>query len=281
MDGRLYGLDQVRILGILNLTEDSFFPESRIGSRDALLRKAGEMLSYGADILDLGACSTRPGALPVTEESELNKLIPAISHLKQAFPECLISVDTFRANVASQCVDAGAAMVNDISGGTLDPLMFATVARLQVPYILTHMRGTPETMQTHCHYEELMSDLILWFSEKISVLHGMGVHDIIIDPGFGFAKNTEQNFEILNRLEELNILGKPVLVGLSRKSMIKNTLGCSAEEALNGTSAMHAIAVQNGANFLRVHDVKEAKEVLLLMEKIRNSDQRKMIIGKS
>lgn len=281
MDGRLYGLDQVRILGILNLTEDSFFPESRIGSRDALLRKAGEMLSYGADILDLGACSTRPGALPVTEESELNKLIPAISHLKQAFPECLISVDTFRANVASQCVDAGAAMVNDISGGTLDPLMFATVARLQVPYILTHMRGTPETMQTHCHYEELMSDLILWFSEKISVLHGMGVHDIIIDPGFGFAKNTEQNFEILNRLEELNILGKPVLVGLSRKSMIKNTLGCSAEEALNGTSAMHAIAVQNGANFLRVHDVKEAKEVMLLMEKIRNSDQRKMIIGKS
>ncbi len=256
-------------MGIINLTPDSFYTESRKSTSSSILETASQMLQDGADILDIGGYSSRPGATAISEEEEINRVIHPIKMIKTTFPDCLISIDTFRSEVARQTVDAGAAIINDISGGELDPNMFQTVASLQVPYILMHMRGNPETMASQNQYEDLTRDVLKELALKVEKLEAMGVHDIIVDPGFGFAKNVEQNFQLLNELEFFNWLEKPLLVGLSRKSMIYKTLGTAPEEALNGTTVANTVALLKGANILRVHDVKEAKEAVGLISKLK------------
>lgn len=251
-------------MGILNITPDSFYAGSRHTTETAILIQAEKMLQDGADILDIGGYSTRPGAEEIPESEELNRSVKAIQLILKTFPEALISIDTFRSSVAAAAVDAGACLVNDISGGELDAAMFDTVARLNVPYILMHMRGTPATMAQLTDYDNLVKDVYDYFHRKIYQLHQRGIKDIIIDPGFGFAKTREQNAELLNELEGFTIFGKPVLVGLSRKSMIWKTLNTNPEGALNGTTCLNTIALMKGARLLRVHDVKEAKEVVEL-----------------
>jgi len=220
------------------------------------------MLSDGADIIDVGAHSSRPGAAPVSLQAELDRAVPVIEKLAGLFPDAILSIDTFRAEVAEQAVRSGAHIVNDISGGSLDAGMFATVARLRVPYILMHMRGTPETMQQFAQYADIATDIAVYFGERISALRTLGVRDIIIDPGFGFAKTLEQNYELLRRVDELHYLGLPILAGISRKSMIYRKLGITPGESLPGTIALNALLLAKGAHILRVHDVKEAKQVV-------------------
>ena len=256
-------------MGILNLTPDSFFSGSRV-SNSQLMERAGKMVEAGADIIDIGGYSSRPGAADISEEEELNRVILAIEALHKMYPDLIISIDTFRSNVAREAVKAGAKMINDISGGQSDPEMFATVADLKVPYVLMHMRGTPKTMQTLTHYDHMMSELIRFFSEQIEKLRQLGVHDIIIDPGFGFSKTIEQNFYLLENLNELHVLNTPILAGLSRKSFIYKTLKIPVEEALNGTTAVNLLALQQGVDILRVHDVKETKELLKLITFMEN-----------
>ena len=256
-------------MGILNLTPDSFFSGSRV-SNSQLIDRAGKMVEAGADIIDIGGYSSRPGAADISEEEELNRVILAIEALHKMYPEMIISIDTFRSNVAREAVNAGAKMINDISGGQSDPEMFATVADLKVPYVLMHMRGTPKTMQTLTHYDHMMSELIRFFSEQIEKLNQLGVHDIIIDPGFGFSKTIEQNFYLLENLNELHVLNTPILAGLSRKSFIYKTLKIPIEEALNGSTAVNLLALQQGVDILRVHDVKETKELLKLITFMEN-----------
>lgn len=256
-------------MGILNLTPDSFFSGSRV-SESQFMDRAGEMVEAGADIIDIGGYSSRPGAADISEEEELNRVILAIEALHKSYPDLIISIDTFRSNVAREAVHAGAKMINDISGGQCDPEMFATVAELKVPYVLMHMRGTPKTMQSLTHYDHMMSELIHFFSEQIEKLQGLGVHDIIIDPGFGFAKTIEQNFYLLQNLNELHVLNSPILAGLSRKSFIYKTLKIPIEEAINGTTAVNLLALQQGVDILRVHDVKETKELLKLITFMEN-----------
>ena len=251
-------------MGILNATPDSFFAGSRTFSEKTLLERAEKLLSEGAVILDIGGYSSRPGATDIPAEEEKNRIVPAIKSLVQKFPEVVISVDTFRADVAQAAVEAGAGIINDISGGSIDGRMFATTAALQVPYILMHMRGTPQTMQTLTDYNDLMPELLTYFAEKTNALRQLGVNDIIIDPGFGFAKTVEQNYEVLQNLEALQMLGLPILAGMSRKSMTYKTLGIGPEEALNGTTALNILALTKGAKILRVHDVKEAVQTVKL-----------------
>jgi len=258
--GELIALNRPFILGILNLTEDSFYAGSRVKG-EALEQRVRQMLENGVDILDIGAASSRPGAKPVSQEEELNRLLPALEIIRKMNPDIPVSIDTFHASVAEKCLDAGADLINDISGGTLDPEMAGVLVRHKCPYILMHMRGTPETMQGLTDYHDIVGELIRYFSSKIEELHRLGIHDIIIDPGIGFAKTAEQNFELLERLNELHILGKPILIGVSRKSMIYKSLGISAEEALPGTDALHALSLLKQARFLRVHDVKEARQI--------------------
>lgn len=260
------------VMGILNVTPDSFYRASRLTEEKHLLQKAGQMLEDGATILDVGGYSSRPGAANITEGEEINRVIPAIKILRQHFPDGLLSVDTFRAEVARQAIEEGASIVNDISGGHHDEAMIPLVARKQVPYICMHMRGTPQTMMDHTVYTDLMGDLLDYFHERIATLHSAGVKDVIIDPGFGFAKTPEQNFELLNRLELLHLIGKPVLVGLSRKSMIWKTLNTTPDDALNGTTALHMVALLKGACILRVHDVKEAVQAVKLFTKLREAE---------
>ena len=256
-------------MGILNLTPDSFFSGSRV-SGNQFLDRACEMVEAGADILDIGGYSSRPGAADISEKEELNRVIVAIEALHKMYPDLIISIDTFRSNVAREAVKAGAGMINDISGGQSDPMMFATLAELKVPYVLMHMRGTPKTMQTLTHYDHMMSDLIRFFSEQIEKLQQLGVHDIIIDPGFGFSKTIAQNFYLLENLNELHVLNTPILAGLSRKSFIYKTLKIPVEEALNGTMAVNLLALQQGVDILLVHDVKETKELLKLITFMEN-----------
>ncbi len=258
-------------MGILNLTPDSFYDGGVLSNKKVILFQAEEMLNEGATFLDVGGYSSRPGAQFVSEEEELQRVLPAVQLLLKEFPEVIVSIDTFRSKIAKACVQAGAAIVNDISGGNLDEKMFETIASLKVPYILMHMRGTPETMSLDTNYGNITSDLINYFSEKISLANAIGITDIIIDPGFGFAKTRQQNFELLNNLELFKSLDNPILVGISRKSMIHKTLNVSPNEALNGTTALHAIAVLKGASILRVHDVKEAVECVTLLEKIKGN----------
>ena len=265
--GKLLSLDTPLVMGILNVTPDSFYPGSRLNSTEEALERARIMLSEGADILDIGGYSTRPGAADISSQEEQDRLIPAIEAIVKEFPDAILSLDTFRADVAEASIQAGAAIVNDVSGGTLDDKMFETVAQLQVPYILMHMRGTPQTMQSMANYSNVTIEVLDELQQQVAKLTRLGVNDIILDPGFGFAKTTEHNFELLNRLEDLRILGLPVLAGMSRKSMVYKTLGIHQTDALTGTIVVNTIALMKGAAILRVHDVKETKQTIELYKK--------------
>ena len=271
LKGELLDLSRPCVMGILNLTPDSFYSNSRMGSIDAALERAETCLKEGAAFIDIGAYSSRPGAAEVTTDEELRRMIPAITAISKRFPEAKLSIDTFRAKVAKESIEAGAHMVNDISGGNLDELMFETVAALNVPYILMHMQGTPQTMQQKPVYKNIGLEVVDYLAEKVSTLKALGVKDIILDPGFGFAKNTTHNYQLMNQLENLDVFGLPVLVGISRKSMIYKLLGTTADEALNGTTILNTIALQKGAAILRVHDVKAAAECIAIVEKMQQS----------
>lgn len=260
--GRLVVLDRPLVMGILNLTPDSFFDGGKYNSVDAALNRAEAMLTEGADMLDLGAYSSRPGAEHISSDEELNRLIPALSEISKQFPEAILSVDTFRSEIAERALDSGAHIINDISGGNLDSNLPIVAARNNAPYICMHMKGTPQTMQQNLNREEVINIVLDFFAQRVPNLEERGVKDIIIDPGFGFGKTLEQNYELLNRLQDLSVIGKPILVGVSRKSMIRLKHGESAEETLNGTIEVNRQLLQNGADILRVHDVKEAVELV-------------------
>lgn len=269
--GELFDLSKPCVMGILNLTPDSFFGKSRISNTGDALRRVEKCLSEGASFIDIGAYSSRPGAADVDVEEELKRLIPVISAIVREFPEARLSIDTFRAKVVMESVLAGAHLINDISGGTLDDGMFRTVAELGVPYILMHMKGNPQNMQLAPEYQHVGLEVIDYFALKIAELRQMGVQDIILDPGFGFAKTMNHNYELLNYLQNLGIFGLPVLAGISRKSMIYNFLGTTAEEAMNGTTVVNTIALLKGASILRVHDVRAAAESIRLVDKMQAS----------
>ncbi len=263
--GRLLDLSTPKVMGIVNVTPDSFYASGRTPDPQAVERRILQLREEGADIVDIGGYSSRPGADDVTPDEEYSRLTVALDALKRLWPEVPVSVDTFRANVARRCVEVwGVDIINDIAGGTLDPAMWQTVAELRVAYVLMHMRGTPATMQSLTDYSDVTAEVITDLSRKVFELRGLGVNDIIIDPGFGFAKTVQQNFILLDELDEFCKMGMPVLAGLSRKSMIWRTLGITPEESLEGTVALNAIALQKGASLLRVHDVKAAKEVVKL-----------------
>ena len=264
--GRLINLSSPVVMGIVNVTPDSFYAESRISTflNSSLVDKVGEMLAAGAGMIDVGGYSTRPGAAAVSEAEEIDRVVPAVEMLIKNFPDCIISVDTFRSKVLHEAVLAGAAIANDVSGGDLDPDMFEVVAKLHVPYILMHMRGTPETMNALTDYTHLTADVIKDLQKKMAKLRELGVVDVIIDPGYGFAKTREQNFELLRNLSEFRVLNCPLLVGISRKRMIWETLNIQSDQALNGTTVLNTMSLLNGASILRVHDVKEAVEAVKL-----------------
>ncbi|GHV57752.1 dihydropteroate synthase [Bacteroidia bacterium] len=259
-------------MGILNITPDSFFAGSRKQTEKEIAERTIQLLEEGAGIIDVGGYSSRPSAAFVSEAEEMDRLRFGLEILFREAPLAVVSIDTFRAGVARECVEKfGAAIINDISAGDLDEKMVDTVAQLQVPYIIMHMRGTPQTMMQYTDYKALMPDILLYFAEKIQRLHQRGVKDIWIDPGFGFSKTTEQNYAILNRLEQFSVFGLPVLVGFSRKTMIREVIDVTPEEALNGTTALNMFALTKGANILRVHDVKEAVQAVKIYNKIRQS----------
>ncbi len=269
--GRLLSLTQPCVMGILNITDDSFYAGSRVASEKEWLLKAEKMLADGAAILDIGAYSSRPGAPDIAEEIESERIRKALASITKEFPEANISVDTFRSQVAKMAVSEGAALINDISGGALDKNMFAAIAELKVPYILMHMRGNPQNMNSLTNYNNLVKDITDYFHDKIAQLTNLGVKDVVLDPGIGFAKTVDQNFSLLNNLEQLRILDKALLVGVSRKSLVWKTLEVTADDALNGTTALHSWALSKGASILRVHDVKEANEVVKLFVKMKQS----------
>lgn len=259
-----------KVMGILNLTPDSFYDGGIYKNESDILKQVEKMLSEGASFIDIGAYSSRPKAQHISETEELNRLIPTIDKLVDYFPEILISVDTFRSQVAQIAIESGACMINDISAGKMDSNMMSTVAALQVPYIMMHMQGTPQNMQQHTAYNDLIKDILFYFSERLSVAKNAGIVDCIVDPGFGFSKTRIQNFELLHRLELLHLLDKPLLVGFSRKSMIYKTLNITADDALNGTTVLNTIALQKKINILRVHDVKEAMQCIALSQQFNN-----------
>jgi dihydropteroate synthase len=267
--GKLVDLAVPRVMGILNLTPDSFYNDSRVSTIDDALRRTEAFLNEGAAFIDIGAYSSRPGAAEVSPDEELRRLIPVIAAITKKLPEALLSIDTFRAKVAAEAVAAGAHLINDISAGGMDEAMFDTIADLQVPYIIMHMKGTPQTMQKQAVYEHLTLEIIDYFSAKISELKKLGVHDVIIDPGFGFAKTLDHNYELMGQLQDLQVFGLPILAGISRKSMIYKLLGTTAEQALNGTTVLNTIALLKGASILRVHDVRAAAECIALIEKLQ------------
>lgn len=267
--GRLLDLSEPQVMGILNVTPDSFYAESRMKTEEAIRRRVRQIVEEGGSMIDVGAYSSRPGADDVSADEEMARLKRGIKIVREEAPEIPVSVDTFRADVAKMCIEElGADIINDISGGELDKEMFHTVAKLGVPYILMHMKGTPQTMQEAPHYDDLMKEVMLYFSEKIQQLRDLGQKDIILDPGYGFAKTLDHNYELLVHQEMLSIFELPLLVGVSRKSMIYKLLGCTPDEALNGTTALNTIALQKGASILRVHDVKEAVEVVRIVTKL-------------
>jgi dihydropteroate synthase len=268
--GRLLDLSIPRVMGILNITPDSFYQGSRHNSEAGIIKAAIKMVEEGADILDIGGYSSRPGAKDISPEDEGDRVFKAIKLVRNELPEAIISVDTFRSAIAREAVEGcGADIINDISGGEADINMFDIVSKLNVPYILMHMKGTPGTMQNNPVYEDIVAEILKWFGERIYRLRSAGLKDIIVDPGFGFGKTSGHNFELLRRLGDFSVTGLPVMVGLSRKGMIWKTLEVSPEEALNGTTALNAIALQNGADILRVHDVKEAVECVKLITTLR------------
>jgi len=259
-----------KVMGILNITPDSFYKGSRYNSDSEILMTATTMLEEGADILDVGGYSSRPGAADISEDDESSRVLRAIKLISGELPEAIISVDTFRSGIARKAVEEyGAHIINDISGGEGDEAMFGVVEKLNVPYIMMHMRGEPRTMQDSPEYDDVVADILKWFGDRIYRLRTVGVKDIIIDPGFGFGKTADHNFEMLRRLREFSIAGLPILVGVSRKSMIWKSLGIDPGEALNGTTAINSIALANGADILRVHDVKEAVQAVNLIGKLK------------
>jgi dihydropteroate synthase len=264
-------MDKPLVMGIINATTDSFYSGSRYEGTDAILHQAEKMLKEGAAILDIGGQSTRPGSERLSMEDELQRVVDPIQAIHKNFPEALISIDTYYSSVAKEAVDAGASIVNDISAGMIDEKMIATVAALKVPYVLMHMKGTPQTMQQLTQYGNVTKEVLDFLIYKKNELHTAGISDIIIDPGFGFGKTINQNFELLRNLSGFTKLGYPILLGISRKSMIYKTLGYSAEEALNGTTVLHTIGLMNGASILRVHDVKEAIEAIKLFDTYCNA----------
>jgi len=255
-------------MGILNVTPDSFFDGGRYTRQDALLRQAEQMLKEGASILDIGGMSSRPGAEIISVEEELQRVLPSIEALHQAFPEAILSIDTIRGRVAEEAVGAGAAIVNDISAGAFDESMYPTVARLQVPYILMHMKGSPKTMQDNPDYEDVVQTVLDFFIAEVGKLRALDVHDIVLDPGFGFGKAVEHNYQLLKQMHLFKILDLPLLAGLSRKSMINKVLKTKPEHALNGTTALNMVALQQGAKILRVHDVRPAMEAVKLWQQL-------------
>lgn len=265
---KLIDLHQPLVMGIINVTPDSFYEGSRVQEDAVLLSRIQSFISQGVDIVDVGAVSTRPDANDVGEIVEMERMNNAVKLIKMHFPDLLISVDTYRSRVAKSAVQNGAHIINDVSGGNLDEEMFRTVAELKVPYVLMHSRGNPKNMQQLTDYENVTMEVVKELSEKIEVLLKLGVNDIIIDPGFGFAKTLEQNFKLLDDLSYFSVLNYPILAGLSRKSMIYKTLDCSPNDSLNGTTALNMVALMRGANILRVHDVKEAKETVKLFQKM-------------
>lgn len=269
--GRLLDLSKPQVMGILNVTPDSFYAGSRMETEEAVRRRVRQIIAEGGSMIDVGAYSSRPGAADVSAEEEMERLRRGMRIVREEAPEIPVSVDTFRADVAKMAVEElGVDIINDISGGELDKEMFKTVAKLGVPYILMHMKGTPQTMQQAPHYDDLMKEVMLYFAEKVQQLRDLGQKDIVLDPGYGFAKTIDHNYELLRHQEMLEVFELPLLVGVSRKSMIYRFLGSSPEEALNGTTVLNTLALQKGANILRVHDVKEAVEVVRLVEKFSN-----------
>ncbi|MEN8119216.1 MAG: dihydropteroate synthase [Bacteroidota bacterium] len=265
--GQLFDLNKPVIMGILNITPDSFYDGGNYNQKEKILQRIIQMIDEGVTIVDIGAYSSRPGATHISEKEEINRLTPVLELIVKFFPDLIVSVDTFRSNIAKIVVNEyGVAIINDISAGELDKQMFETVSELQIPYIMMHMKGNPENMQKNTHYKDLIKEIINYFSKKVNLLNELGHRDIIIDPGFGFSKTLNQNYELLKKLRSFELFELPILVGISRKSMIYKHLGISAEKALNGTSILNTIAIQNGANILRVHDVKEASEVIKLIE---------------
>jgi dihydropteroate synthase len=272
--GSLIDLSRPAIMGVLNITPDSFYDGGKYERNDHILKRVEELISEGATFIDIGAYSSRPGAQHVTEKEEYNRLKPVVTLVRKKFPEAILSVDTFRAVIARQMVgDYGVDMINDISAGSMDDKMFETIAALHVPYIIMHMKGTPENMQDNPAYENVTQEILLYFSEKIQALTRLGVADIIVDPGFGFGKTLDHNYELLANLDAFNMMELPVMVGMSRKSMIFKFFNTTPDEALNGTTVLHTIALLKGVDILRVHDVKEAMESITLVEKMKESQK--------
>ena len=273
LKGRLVTIDRPWVMGIVNVTPDSFYSGSRVSDEQSLVQRVRQMLAEGADVIDVGACSTRPGGEQVDAQGEMERLGWALGIIRREQPDVVLSVDTYRADVARNCVEQwGADIINDISGGTIDDTMFSTVATLGVPYVLMHMRGTPETMAQMTDYENVTGDVLEWMAHRVDDLRQRGVADVIVDPGFGFAKTVEQNYELLAGLEAFHALEAPLLVGVSRKRMIYMPLGCGADEALNGTTVLNSVALLQGAHFLRVHDVLAAIQAVRLITMLRGGN---------
>ncbi len=264
--GHLIELFPPKVMGILNISPDSFYDGGKYKDNKSVVLQTEKMLNEGATFIDVGAYSSRPGANPVSEDEELNRMLPIVEMLVREFPEIILSIDTFRSTVAEKSLQAGAALINDISAGQLDEEMLPTIAEYKIPYIMMHLRGTPRTMQHQTEYSDLVIDILRYFSERVARARSLGIIDIIVDPGFGFAKKLEQNYELLSKLDLFKNLNLPILVGLSRKSMIYKALDTDSENALNGTTALNMVALMKGANILRVHDVKEAMECVRLFE---------------
>lgn len=266
--GRLIDLTTPKVMGILNITPNSFFDGGKYKDENQLLERVEKMIDEGATFIDVGAYSSKPNAEFVSEKEEILRIIPVVNLLQKHFPDIILSIDTFRAGVARICIENGAAIINDISAGKLDDKMLETIAEFQVPYIMMHMKGTPQTMQTLTQYDDMVQEILFYFSERIAVARSLGINDLIVDPGFGFAKTLDQNFELMQKTELFQMLDLPLLIGISRKSMIYKTLDINAEMALNGTTVLNTIALTKGAKILRVHDVKEAVECVRLYNKL-------------
>ncbi len=264
--GQLIDLSRPKVMGILNVTPDSFYDGGRFNSDTTFLTQVEKIVQEGATFIDIGGQSTRPSSDLVSVEDELHRVVPVVNAILKNFPEAILSIDTFYGKVAEACIESGAAIINDVSAGSLDATMFEIIAKHQVPYCMMHMRGTPQTMKQLTNYDDLVKEILFYFSEKVAKARSLGINDLIVDPGFGFAKTMQQNFELLNKLELFDILELPILVGMSRKSMIYKRLGTTVENSLNGTSVLNTIALTKGAKILRVHDVKEAVECVKLFE---------------
>lgn len=267
--GILIDLYKPKVMGILNVTPDSFYDGGKFKDDTSILKQTEKLLGEGATFVDLGAISSRPDATDISEEEELRRVLPIVNLLINAFPDINLSIDTFRSLVARRCLESGASMINDISAGNMDRQMMQTISDFKVPYVIMHMRGTPQNMSRQTTYNNMIEEILFYMSEKVALAKSFGINDIILDPGFGFAKTASQNFSLLQHLDLFGTFGLPILVGLSRKSMIYKTLGTNAAQALNGTTALHAVALTKGANILRVHDVKEAVECIELMEALK------------